>query len=120
MSDSERFQHASVLMDKVLKRSENQADTGYYWEKTRSLYLYGNLNFRYVIHTMSSVSGGGLSMPSENEEVAEGRWSIRMVGFTPHLVLLQDGNEVLSWRSENGGQGLHYLDGEAWDRYRIE
>lgn len=120
MSDSERFEHAQVLMGKVLKRSENQADTGYYWEKTRSLYLYDDLSFRFVIHTMSSVSGGGLSMPSENQEVAEGRWTVEIRGFSPYLVLKQDGAEVLSWKSENGGQGLHYLDGEAWDRYRIE
>jgi hypothetical protein len=107
------------LLGKVLRRSENQADTGYFWERSRAIYLYPDLSFRYVDRRTSSVSSGGLSMPFDKEEVAEGTWTVEMREFCTFLVLEQNGVEVMSWRSQNRGVSLHYLDGDAWDRYLL-
>jgi hypothetical protein len=120
MSDSERTRHGAQLMGKILERSENQTDTGFYWEMSRVLHLRSDLSFRYVVRTASSVSGGGLSMPSAKEEVLEGRWTVEMRGSSTYLVLKRNGVEILSWRSENRGPNLHFLDGEAWERYTPE
>ena len=119
MTESARIRHRALLMGKVLRRVENQADTGYFWERSKALFLHHDLSFRYVVRTASSVSAGGLSLPSDKETVAEGRWSVEIRGFTCYLVLKQDGVEVLSWRSEDRGASLHRLDSENWHRYLI-
>jgi hypothetical protein len=120
MSRDERSMHGAQLSDKILERSESQADTGFCWERSRVLHLRGDLTFHFVDRRSSSVSGGGLSMPSSNEDVLEGRWTVEMRGFSTYLVLKQDGVEITSWRSENRGPNLHFLDGEAWERYTPE
>jgi hypothetical protein len=119
MTHDRRLEHSAQLSGKVLRRSENQGDTGYFWEKSVAIFLYDDSSFRYIDRRSGSVSGGGLSRPFDKEVVAEGRWTVETRGFAFHLVLEQGGVEAMSWRSENRGVSLHYLDDEAWDRYLI-
>jgi hypothetical protein len=111
---------ADVLRGKVLRCAENGSDAGFYWEKTTSVHLHADESFRYVEHSVSSVSGGGLSMPSESTREAEGTWHVRDVDGVPALVLW-DGEDVVAWwHTRDGGTGVQYMDGVPWERYLID
>ena len=130
MSDEEQKQKAtietltSILRGKKLQREENQSDRdysggGFYSEKSEAIYLFADQTCRHEKRTFSSVSGGGLSLPSESKRTTEGRWAVEIVAGMPHLVLRKDGSVVESWRTRDGGVGVQYLNGVRWGRYKM-
>jgi hypothetical protein len=114
----------SILRGKKLQHEENQSDRdysagGFYSEKSEAIYLFADQTFRYEKRTFSSVSGGGLSLPSESKRTAEGNWAVEMVAGEPHLVLRKDESVIESWRTSDGGVGVQYLNGVRWNRYKM-
>jgi hypothetical protein len=114
----------STLRGKKLQREENQSDRdysggGFYSEMSDAIYLFADRTFRKERRVFSSISGGGLSRPSESMSVAEGRWTVEMVDGAPHLVLRSEGSVIASWRTRDGGVGVQYLDGVRWGRYKM-
>lgn len=121
-----RAGHAALLFDKVLRRSENQGDRGYFWERNSALFLHGpsddvqkHMRFRWETDTISSASGGGLSASSGGKRTVEGRWTIADGSGQMQLVLRHDDGEQTSFASRPAGQGSHDLNGEAWNRFSI-
>lgn len=125
----QRFEIYNRLLGKVLRKSSNSFDRDYsggssFFEDSSAIFLYKNDTFRFEHSSFTSLSSGGLSLSSggSGQQVVEGTWWIRSDGFNPLLELKHpDGtifkNIVLSVSNQ---QGIEYLDGVAWDRYRIE
>ncbi len=114
----------SILRGKKLQREANQSDRddsggGYYSERSESIYLFVDHTFRHEIRSFSSVSGGGLSLPSERKSVSSGTWAVEMVAGDAHLVLRTDEAIVESWKTRDGGVGVQYLNGARWNRYTL-
>jgi hypothetical protein len=116
-----RVEHGSSLMGRVLSRTENQGDRGYFWERRSAIYLYAGspLRFLWEVETSSSVAGGGLSAASGGRQAVEGRWTIAEQLGLMYLVLYHDDGEETRLLSQNGGPGRHFLDHQAWDRRAI-
>jgi hypothetical protein len=114
-----RSSHGAQLSGKVLRHSENQGDRGYFWERNSAIYLQSDMRFRFETETISSASGGGLSASSGGTSLIEGRWTIVEDAGQMHLLLRHDDGAETSFTSRNGGLGLQYLNGEAWNRYLI-
>lgn len=126
VTTAERFEIYRRLLGKVLRREENSFDRDYgggssFYEKSVAIFLYPDDTFRFETKTFSSLSGGGLSLPSESRREASGRWRVAASGDQPALQLeLPDGQVFATWTLRNGApQGIEYLDGEPWNRYRI-
>lgn len=114
-----RASHGASLSGRVLRRSENQGDRGYFWERNSAIFLRDDMRFRWETETISSASASGLSASGSGKRVVEGRWTIVEENGRMNLVLRHDDGGETSFSSRSGGQGLQYLDGEAWDRYLI-
>jgi len=114
----------AVLGGKVLKREQNQSDRdysggGFYSEQSESIALYADATFRYEKRSFSSVSGGGLSLPSERKHVETGTWVVEAVDGEDARLVLRKGRAIFkSWETSDGGTGVQYLDGVRWARYR--
>lgn len=119
----EKESMTELLRDKVLRRQSNQGDRGWYYEKNEALFLYSDGTFRYKETTFSTVSSGGLSLPSEKTGSIEGLWRIDSSGNQCTLVLINNGTVVASMPTSVGpridGTGHQYLSGKAWTRYSI-
>ncbi len=81
--------------------------------------MFADQTFRHEKRMFSSVSGGGISRPSESMRTMEGNWTVEMVAGEPHLVLRESGLVVESWRTSDGGVGVQYLNGVRWSRYKM-
>lgn len=79
------------------------------------LFLYADSTFRLEKTVFRSVSSGGFSVPSEEKSAGEGTWAVEVVEDRPALVLRQDGSVVQWWHTEEGGTGIQYLNGKAWN-----
>jgi hypothetical protein len=113
----------ALLRGKVLRRQSNQSDRGWYYEKNETLFLYSDGTFRYHETTFSTVSSGGLSLPSERTGSLVGTWRIDTFGSKSNLLLISDGSVVANMSTSAGpfidGTGHQYLDGKTWTRYSI-
>ncbi len=112
----------SLLQGKVLRRQEAQVGGGVSGvismvEKKHALFLHPDGSFLYEERTFTSVTSGGFTVPSEETRTGEGRWSVELVEGNPALVLRQNGEVARWWHVRDGGPGIQYLDGEAWNRY---
>jgi hypothetical protein len=117
---------AMRLKGKVLKKEENSSDRdysggGYYYEKVKAIYLYEDHTFLYEEKTFSSVRAGDLSRTLESPTNRQGgTWKMEFRNESPHLVLRQPDDSVFrAWSVKDGGVGVEYLDGVAWNRYKI-
>jgi hypothetical protein len=127
LSSSDREQLSTLsemLASKVLKRSTNQGDSGYgsssYLERTEAISLYSDHTFVWRKESFSSVSSGGLSMPSEQKRSTSGQWTAQIVEGKPALVLWNGDELVTWWHARSGGSGIQYLDQDRWERYKME
>lgn len=116
---------AVVLRDKVLRKQSNNFDRDYsggssYSERTEAIYLCGDGSFRYEISSFSTVSAGGMTFSTPRSRERFGEWKIDRVAGQPALVLIEDGEVTSWWHTRDGGTGVQYLDGVAWERYRIQ
>ena len=114
----------AVLSGKRLRRMHNQSDRdysggGFYSEQSESISLYADATFRYEKRSYSSVSSGGLSLPCERKWVENGTWSVELAGDDARLLLRKGGTIFRSWKTRDGGIGVHFLDGIRWERYRM-
>jgi hypothetical protein len=122
---SAKWQTTMNLKDKVLRREENQFDQDYskgscYYEKSQRLILYGNFAFHFEQKVLASVSGNKPGLPSERHQINTGRWAVEMrQGRTALVLNNSDGSEFTWWYIEDGGSGVQYLDGKAWNRSSI-
>lgn len=126
VTTGERFDVYRRLLGKVLKREENSFDRDYgggssFYEKSIALYLYKDDTFLLRVRTFSSLSSGGLSLPSESERETTGTWRVGVSGTQPALELRLDGGQVFAaWALRTTTpQGIEYMDGEPWNRYQI-
>jgi hypothetical protein len=110
------------LCGKVLRREENQRDRdysggGFYYDNTKTLFLFADGTFRYEQHSFSRVSSGGFSQPLQRDTTSRGTWKVRMVDGKPTLGLLDKDGELVEWWHVTSGGGLHQrrLDGKPWD-----
>jgi hypothetical protein len=110
------------LCGKVLRREENQRDRdysggGFYYDNTKTLFLFADGTFRYEQHSFSRVSSGGFSQPLQRDTTDRGTWKVRMVDGKPILGLHDKDGELVEWWHVTSGGGLHQrrLDGKPWD-----
>lgn len=114
-----------TLSGKVLRREKNQFDRDYsrdtaYYESSQAISLYADGTFRYEERQFMSVSAGTFTFnPGEKHIVHTGTWQVEADGANTVLVLTSNG--AVLWRAitRDGGPGVQYLDGEAWNRYRL-
>lgn len=114
----------AFLRGKVLRRTESDVSGGvsgvFSSSQTKyALFLFEDDTFSYEIIEFRSVSSGGYSIPSEDRRTATGTWEVQISDDKPFLVLVQDGSIVKRWHNAIGGEGIHLLDGERWNRYLI-
>lgn len=114
----------SVLRGKVLRRADNHYEGGYsggssYYETSHALFLYEDGTFRYHQKTVTSISAGGMSLPSERADSHSGTWGVQFVKDEPALVLRNADRSVLTWWHTRTGSGIQYLDGKPWTRKLI-
>jgi hypothetical protein len=110
------------LCGRVLRLEKNQRDRdysggGFYYDSSKTLFLFADGTFRYEQHLSSRVSSGGLSQPLQRDTTARGTWKVGMLDGKPILGLLdKDGEVVESWHATLGGGGhQQLLDGKPWD-----
>jgi hypothetical protein len=114
-----------VLRGKVLRRSEIESDSdlsggSWYYERTWAIKLFEDDTYHFQLIKTKNISGGGLSLPQESVTEYEGVWKVEMVENQPSLVLYHQNGEIfVSHPTQDGGQGVQYLSGRAWDRYLI-
>lgn len=114
-----------VLSNKKLKKQKVNSDRdysggGWFDEKTETLYLSSNKTFAFIIESFSSVSSGGMYLPSHGRSEHYGYWDVIEENFTTYLLLFhQDGSQE-KLQSKNLGRGLHELNHQAWNRYIME
>ena len=121
---SRRERAMAFLRGKVLRRTESDVGGGVSGVVSSSqtkyaLFLFEDDTFSYEITKFRSVSSGGYSIPSEDKRTATGIWEVQILDDKPFLVLMQDGSIVKRWRNGIGGEGIHLLDDEPWNRYLI-
>jgi hypothetical protein len=115
----------NLLLNKklVYEKAESDRDYsggGWYSDVKLSIILYADKSFEAKKQTFSSVSGGGLSLPSESNEVKYGYWCIDYK--YPNLLLVlryENGLEELL-ETESLGIGLQRIGNQTWNRYRLE
>ena len=126
VTTTERFDIYTRLLGKVLRREENSFDRDYsggssFSEKSMAIFLYKDNTFLFQVKSFSSLSGGGLSLPSESKRDTSGTWKVVASGSNPALELKLDDGQVLgTWILQTAArQGVEYLDGQPWNRYLI-
>ena len=112
------------LAGKVLRRTVSKVDGGVSGvistsQKKFGLFLFADGTYRMEVTRFTSVSSGGYGVPSEEKSSDEGQWSVEMMEDRPALVLRQRGTLAQWWHVEDGGDGVEYLNGARWDRYKI-
>jgi hypothetical protein len=116
----------NALQGQVLRREENQSDSGYgggssYWERRRALFLYEDGTFHLDDESFTTISAGGLSSPMEQREATDGTWTVQSIEEKPALALWKEDETSLTWwHLENDGDDVLHMDGEPWSRARIE
>jgi hypothetical protein len=114
-----------ILLGKILRRSEIESDSdlsggSWYYERSWAIKLFEDDTFHFRLVKTKNISAGGLSLPQESVTEYEGTWRVRTIDNQPSLVLYHQNGEVfVSYSTEDGGQGIQYLDGKPWDRYVI-
>ncbi|GAB4402321.1 MAG: hypothetical protein OHK0039_00180 [Bacteroidia bacterium] len=111
------------LLDKVLRYTRNASDSdysggGWFEEVNYALYLHRDKSFYYRIETFRNIRGGGFSLPQEHLRELGGRWEVRWEAPAIKLVLYVNDGRVLSWATEDAGNGLQRMDEMLWNRYR--
>lgn len=118
-------QMIGVLSNKKLKKQKVNSDRdysggGWFDERTETLYLCSDKSFAFIIESFSSVSSGGLYLPSQSRKEYYGYWDILEENFTTYLVLFhQDGSQE-KLQTRNLGTGLQELNYQTWNRYVME
>ena len=113
-----------ALSGRVLRREENGYEGDYsggssYWERRRALSLYDDGTFYLDEQSFTTISSGGMSLPSENRETAQGTWTVQDVEGRPALALWNEDDTSLTWwhvAHDVSDPGAVYLDGEPWSR----
>lgn len=115
----------TTLSNKVLKLERANSDRdysggGWYEEISHAMYLYSDRSFRYKIESFRSVTGGGLSLPSQSREEYFGTWKVTYEDFKTYLIFTFEDNSQQVFETENLGTGLQRLNDQTWNRYLIE
>jgi hypothetical protein len=117
----------NVLRGRVHRRDENQYEGDYssgstYSERRRTMFLYEDGTFLLEDESFSTISSGGLSLPSEQRETADGTWTVQNIEEKPALVLWKEDGTSLTWwhLSTTSDTDVIYLDGDPWSRARID
>lgn len=111
--------------DRVLKRAENEFDSGYsgssFYEKNSAITLYEDMSLMYEERSFTSLSAGGFSLPQESSARIFGSWYISDQGDYPQLILKDENNDIFKIFSVmgNGSSAVENLDGVLWNRYLI-
>ncbi len=93
---------------------------GWYSDIKCSLTLYDNKSFEAKKQIFSSVTGGGLSLPRESNEVKYGYWKIQYEFPNLYLVLHYENGEEEFLETKSLGVGLQRVGQKTWNRYRLE
>ena len=115
-------QMIEVLSNKKLKKQNVNSDRdysggGWFDEKTETLYLCSDKSFAFIIESFSSVSTGGLYLPSQSRNEYYGYWDVLEENFITYLLLFyQDGSQE-KLQTRNLGTGLQELNYQTWNRY---
>src|SRR6478672_1172048 len=115
----------NLLSNKKLVYEKVESDRdysggGWYSDLKYSLILYGDKSFQAKKQSFSSVSGGGLSLPRESNEVKYGYWKIQYEFPNLYLVLRYENGEEEFLETKSLGVGLQRVGNQTWNRYRLE
>jgi hypothetical protein len=99
------------LCGKVLRLEKNQRDRdysggGFYYDSSKTLFLFADCTFRYEQHLSSRVSSGGLSQPLQRDTTARGTWKVGMLDGKSILVARHIGRRGASAASRRQTVGL--------------
>jgi hypothetical protein len=106
-----------VLRFEETQRNRDYSGGGFFYDKTKTLFLFADGTFRYEQHLFSRVSSGGLSQPLQRDTSHRGTWKVGILDGKPILGLLDKDGEVVEWWHATLGGGGHQqlLDGIQWD-----
>lgn len=116
------------LRGKVVRKESNSFDQDYsggssFSENSTAIYLYINDTFRFEHSSYASLSSGGLSISTGEPslQVVEGTWWVRSDGVNPLLELKYLNGTLFKNIILRVPflEGIEYLDGAPWNRYRI-
>lgn len=93
---------------------------GWYSDVKFCLILYGDKSFEAKKESFTSVTGGGLSLPRESNEVKYGYWKIQYQFPNLYLVLQYQNGEEEFLETRSLGVGLQRVGNKTWNRYRLE
>lgn len=118
-------QMIDILSNRKLKRQAVNSDRdysggGWFDEKTESLFLCSDKSFAYVIESFSSVSSGGLFLPSQSRNEYFGSWDVIYENFNWYLMLYYQNGSQEKLQTRNLGYGLQELNYQTWNRYLME
>lgn len=83
-------------------------------ECSQALSLYYDYTFRLEEKTFRAITGGGISLPSEEVREIHGRWSIDVIDNELYLTLKRYDDIVLNWTIEPQNLTVLYVDGQLW------
>ncbi len=107
------------LVHEAVNSDRDYSGGGWYSDVKVSIFLYHDKTFKYLKQSFSSVSGGGLFLPNESNEVDYGSWDIEYFNFITYLVLKYNNGTEKHYETENLGVGLQRIGNQTWNRYRL-
>ncbi|WP_343698063.1 hypothetical protein [Flavobacterium sp.] len=117
-------QMINTLSNKVLRLERANSDRdysggGWYEEIKYAIYLYSDFSALYVKESFRSVSGGGLSLPSQSSQRDNGNWDVCEENGKIYLEVIFDDGSRQKLETENLGTGIQKLGDHIWNRYLI-
>ncbi|MWB94003.1 hypothetical protein GON26_06485 [Flavobacterium sp. GA093] len=117
-------QMVNTLANKVLRLEKANSDRdysggGWYEEIKHAIFLYSDFSAVYKYDSFRSVSGGGLSLPSESSSRNLGRWNVSEEFGRLYLEIIFDDNSQQKLETKDLGPGLQKLGDQVWNRYLI-
>jgi hypothetical protein len=115
----------SVLSDRKLQKQTINSDRdysggGWFDEKTKTIILCSDTSFAYIIQSFVSVTGGGMSLPSQSKNEYFGTWSVIEENGILYLILKYEDGSQEKLQTRNLGFGSQEINYEAWGRYLIQ
>ena len=93
-------------------------------KRSQALFLYSDATFRFEEKTFRAITGGGVSLPSEEVRALSGEWSLEITGDELYLVLKREGAVMDRWPIEAPPlegplPDTLPINGEKWKSSRI-
>lgn len=93
-------------------------------ERSQALFLYSDATFRLDEKIFRTITGGGVSLPSEEVRSLSGKWLLEITEDVLYLVLKRDGTVIDRWPIEAPPvegplPSTVSINGERWKALRI-